>query len=856
MMAEQLSLFGAPAQGSAPSGEESAAAAPAAPGVPVAVTPVASESVACYASVIVDIPARALSEPFAYAVPGSLADELEPGSTVLVTFGRRNALGYVAVLARDLADLPGADGLDPARVKPLESVLARPRCAPWAGEVAFWMSREYVAPLAECLRLFLPPGGTPRLVRASDGTFRVEEPAVPEVHERVVSLAPGAEAYEPPQRAVRQRQLLAALSCGPVTTRELAALHGDLSATVRALAKRGVVKVEERRAWRGVGDSTTLSSACAAAPAHLTAGQVAALAAIDEARQAERGDVVVVDGVTGSGKTEVYLSAIERVLAEGRSACVLVPEISLTAQTVGRFRSRFGETVAVFHSRLSAGERLDQWDMVRTGAARVVVGARSALFCPFRDLGIIIIDEEHEQSYKQGSSPRYHAREVAAEMARRLHVPLVLGSATPSAEALDRCRRGSVEGQRWQRVEMPERPAGSRLPSIVIADLRREFSHGSRSIFSRQLEEALLGVAERHEKAVLLHNRRGFAPFLMCRECGCVPTCRHCSTALTYHERTHTLECHTCGAVYHVRPYPAPGSACPKCGSRYLAKMGLGTQQVEDALRALLPEHVEVIRMDADSTRGKDGHRKLLEAFDAAESAVLLGTQMIAKGLDFPEVTLVGVVMADYALKMPDFRAGERAFDLLEQVAGRAGRGERPGEVIIQTYLPDDPVIRAVASHDRSIFTSHDRSQRADAGYPPFVRLSNITCWSASEEAAERYAADLARDLRRLVAATAPERLTTVPHAPAFRDEAAAAGSGSAGTARSLSLAGDPTVAPVVLGPTPCVIARAKDRYRFHIVIKSPLGYHISETIAAVLDAHPAPSGMSVSVDIDAYDLM
>ena len=363
-------------------------------------------------------------------------------------------------------------------------------------------------------------------------------------------------------------------------------------------------------------------------------------------------------------------------------------------------------------------------------------------------------------------------------------------------------------------------------------------------------------MAERHEKAVLLHNRRGFAPFLMCRECGCVPTCRHCSTALTYHERTHTLECHTCGAVYHVRPYPAPGSACPKCGSRYLAKMGLGTQQVEDALRALLPEHVEVIRMDADSTRGKGGHRKLLEAFDAAESAVLLGTQMIAKGLDFPEVTLVGVVMADYALKMPDFRAGERAFDLLEQVAGRAGRGERPGEVIIQTYLPDDPVIRAVASHDRSIFTSHDRSQRADAGYPPFVRLSNITCWGASEEAAERYTADLARDLRRIVAATAPERLTTVPHAPAFRDEAAAAGSGSAGPARSLSLAGDPTVAPVVLGPTPCVIARAKDRYRFHIVIKSPLGYHISETIAAVLDAHPAPSGMSVSVDIDAYDLM
>ena len=834
----QLSLFGdCPADGTSGTGSLTSAVDDCARATEPEPTPA---PVVGYASVIVDIPSRALSEPFAYAVPESLADDLEVGSTALVTFGRRKALGYVTILARDLASLPGAAGLDSSRVRPVTAVLAPPRCAPWAGELAFWMSREYVAPLAECLRLFLPPGGTPRLVRGDGGTYRVEEPAVPEIHERVVSLAPVAEPYEPPKTAVRQRQLLEALSCGPVTTRELKALYGDLSAAVRTLAKRGVVTVEERRAWRGPDVATTLSSARAAAPAALTQGQQEALAAIAEAYARGQGDVVLIDGVTGSGKTEVYLAAIERVLADGRSACVLVPEISLTAQTVGRFRSRFGDAVAVFHSRLSAGERLDQWDMVRTGAARVVVGARSALFCPFRDLGLIVIDEEHEQSYKQGSSPRYHAREVAAEMARRGGFPLVLGSATPSAEALERCRAGTWAAQRWQRVEMRERPGGARLPRIVVADLRRAFAGGNRSMFSSVLERALLDVAARKEKAVLLHNRRGFAPFLMCRECGCVPTCRHCSTALTYHERTHTLECHTCGAVYHVRPYPAPGSACPQCGSRYLAKMGLGTQQVEDALRALLPPDVAVIRMDADSTKGKDGHQRLLEAFDAADSAVLLGTQMIAKGLDFPEVTLVGVINADYALKIPDFRAGERAFDLLEQVAGRAGRGERPGEVIIQTYLPEDPVIRAVAAHDRAIFTDHDRAQRAEALYPPFVRLSNINVWARDERAAEGHAAAIACDIRRLVAATAPAPL------PA----------GDAGAPPSLAEGGDPRVAPVVLGPNPCVIARAKDRYRFHVVIKSPLGYHISDVIAAVLDARPAPQGVTVGADIDAYDLM
>lgn len=792
--------------------------------------PARPSSYPVYASVVLDIPSRALSEPFSYGVPAELADAVDVGSIVLVSFAHRDALGYVVRTATALADL--ACNIDPSRVLPIRAQLGERVFTPLACETAAWISREYVASLAESLRLFLPPGGTPRLVKREDG-YHVERPAVTEARERVVSLVPDRADYQPPKNATRQKQLLEALSCGPVSTCELNALYTDLSGAIRTLAQKGVVRVDERRAWRGCDAGTTLSSARAQAPVSLTAGQRAALDAISRVDEGNRGGVVLVDGVTGSGKTEVYLSAIERVLARGQSACVLVPEISLTAQTVGRFRSRFGGAVAVFHSRLSAGERLDQWEMVRRGDARVVVGARSALFCPFCDLGLIVIDEEHEQSYKQGSSPRYHAREVAAHMAATLGIPLVLGSATPSAESLERCRVGEFGGVPWIRTSMPERPGSAVMPEVIIADLRREFAAGSRSIFSRPLHDALLDVAERGQKAVLLHNRRGFAPFLMCRDCGCVPTCRHCSTALTYHERTHTLECHTCGRSYHVRPYPAPGSACPKCGSRYLAKMGLGTQQVEDALAQLLPDHVQIIRMDADSTKGKDAHKRLLEQFDAASCAVLVGTQMIAKGLDFPEVTLAAVVNADYALKMPDFRAQERAFDLLEQVAGRAGRGDLPGKVIIQTYLPDDPVIRAVATHDRAVFTDFDREQRLDAQYPPFVRLTNVLIWGPDKLAVERYASELARSVRG-----------------AFEVRCGATGFSS------VSLAPDATKAPVVIGPASCVVERAKDRYRFHFMVKSPLGYHVSQVISDCLAQLGQRSGINVSVDVDAYDVM
>lgn len=762
-----------------------------------------------YAHVLLDIPTRSLDEAFSYAVPPKL--EVHIGSVVLVDFAHRKCAGYVI----DLSDTP-LDDIDLAKVKPIERVLALQSFSVEAVKIARWLSDTYVAPISECLRLFLPPGTSPRLKLDETGELVVAPARVSQKTQRWVSLTRAGREYVPAANAKRQKILIDALSCGPVTTSDLNALYTNMSAVISTLEKKGVVTVEERRWIRGC-EGTTLSSATASAPVDLTQGQRCALEAIDKAYERSCGDVVVVDGVTGSGKTEVYLSAIEKVLAQGKSACVLVPEISLTAQTVGRFRSRFGNEVAVFHSRLSPGERYDQWDLVRSGQAHVVVGARSALFCPFEHLGLIVIDEEHETSYKQGSSPRYHARELAAKMAQVYGCPLVLGSATPSLEALQRCNAGEFDGVRWTRVEMRERPGIAKLPEVKVVDLRREFAQGSRSMFSKEFLSALNTVIERRQKAVILHNRRGFAPFLMCRECGCVPTCKHCSTALTYHERTNTLECHTCGATYHVRPYPQQGSKCPKCGSRYLAKMGVGTQQVEDALRAILPEDVALIRMDADSTRTKDAHKKLLEEFDAADCAVLLGTQMVAKGLDFPEVTMVGIVNADYSLKMPDFRANECSFALLEQVAGRAGRGEDPGQVIIQTYLPDHPVIKAVQSHDRMQYLSQDLACREELGYPPFMRLSNVLVWGPYEKRTREYATKLAMAVMDLL---------------------------------------EPDSGVAVLGPTDCVITRAKDKYRFHFVVKSPYSYDVSRVIKHALAQIRPREGMSISVDIDAYDLM
>ena len=781
-----------------------------------------------FASVILDIPTQALDAPYTYAVPEAPAEaggyDVEVGCAVLVPFGHRQAVGFVVGL-QELPDGEAPAGIDAAKVKPVVRAVSPAYFDEEGAACAQWLSERYLAPLSSCVRLFTPPGGVPRMVRAQAGYWRLEEPAVGEVDDRWVLPGAAFDGFEPRKNAVKQASIVEALQAGELRVAELAAEFGAVSSTLKALEKQGVVRIERRRRMRGMppgspdvpeGPGTSGTSGFTPSPKPpLTAGQASALAAIDAARERGAGEVVLVDGVTGSGKTEVYLQAIEAALAAGRTACVLVPEISLTPQTVGRFRGRFGDTVAVMHSRMGAGERYDQWGFIRSGAARVVVGARSALFTPLANVGLIVIDEEHEGSYKQDSAPRYHARDVAVWMARRAGAAVVLGSATPSIEALYAC----AKDQRWHHVELPERANGRPLPAVQVVDMAKEFGGGSRSMFSRALSRALAEELAAGRKAVLLLNQRGFAKFLLCRECGFVPECPSCSTSLTYHERGNFLICHHCG--YRI---PTP-PVCPECGSPYLKKFGAGTQRVEAELRVLLDEMpgvdpgVPIVRMDADTTSGKGAHQRLLEEFAAADAAVLLGTQMIAKGLDFEDVTLVGVINADTMLKRPDYRASERTFDLVEQVAGRAGRAELPGRVLVQTYEADAPAIRAAAAYDRALFLRDELPKRRLLGYPPYVRMANVLVWSKDEPAVRRVAAELQAALEEAV-----------------RD-----------------FGGDGWS---VLPATPCVLAKLRGTYRWHIVVKCPADADLSDALLPLFRRRKPDRDANVAVDVDPDDLL
>ncbi len=803
-----------------------------------------------YASVILDIPTAALEAPYTYAAPetadersslqsngkkraarsqqpvqpsfedllapAAQADPAEPqpqtdpaaavevGCPVLVPFGGRKAVGFVA----EVCDTCPPD-IDHSHLKPIEEVLGKPCFTAVGARCAKFLADRYLAPFSSCIRLFMPPGGVPRMERVN-GTWQVTQPLVAPVDERWVSLTPEAESFKPRKGAVKQELILQALRQGDLRVAELTAEYGNVASSLKSLEGKGVVKVEQRRRMRGMQEESAAFQARVHERPQLTQSQQVAVDAIERAARCNDGHVVLVDGVTGSGKTEVYLRAIDSCLSRGRGAVVLVPEISLTPQTVARFRGRFGDTVAVLHSRMSQGERFDQWDLIREGRARVVVGARSALFAPMNNIGIVIIDEEHEGSYKQDQAPRYVTRDVAEWMARAHGAVLVLGSATPSLEALQRCRTS----ERWERVEMPQRANGKPLPQIKVVDMAREFGGGNRSMFSRKLKTALFEVLEKGEKAVLMLNQRGFAQFLLCRDCGFVPECDSCSTSLTYHERAAKLICHHCGKARRVPP------VCPECGSPYLKRFGAGTQRVESELNVLLAERqCRVVRMDADTTARKGSHQRLLEEFAVPGAAVLLGTQMIAKGLDFDEVTLVGVINADTMLKLPDFRSSERTFDLIEQVAGRAGRAEKPGRVVVQTYSAKDVAIQAAAQYDRERFLSSELELRQGLGYPPFVRMANVLVWGRSEERVRSVAANLYADINGLVA----------EH-----------GDGSW----------------LVLPPTPCVLERLKGQWRYHIVLKLPLDADLSGCLGPYFRSRPVERDVRVSIDIDPVSLL
>jgi primosomal protein N' (replication factor Y) len=785
-----------------------------------------------YAQVVLDIPARTLDSAFDYRIPDKLRGQIQTGCCVLVDFAQRPSLGYVT----GVHEQP-TSAIDPERIKPLRELLSTPLFDEAAAQLAQWIAREYLAPLSETLRLFTPPGSLPRLKKDANGAWQVKHSDVNRVEDRWAALTEEGHGFVPKSNAAKQRAIIAALSISEMRIADLSFKISNLTAPLKALENLGVVRVESRRRIRGTRPPLPLTHDLV----DLTAGQREALELI----QASLGDVsanitprpILLDGVTGSGKTEVYLQAIRTVLEQDGGAIVLVPEISLTPQTVARFRARFGEQVAVLHSRLSPGERFDQWDLVHNDTARVVVGARSALFAPVRNLRLIVIDEEHEATYKQNSSPRYVTRDVAIQLARLKGAVLVLGSATPSMESLYAVQTGA-----FLVAALPERASGKPLPPIQVVDLSAQFHEGNKTMFSYPLREALLATIERREKAVLLLNKRGFASFLLCRDCGFVPTCESCATSFTYHEHPPRLMCHHCGATQSVP------SICPECGSPYLKQLGPGTQFAADQLRTLLPEDTPIVRMDADTTRGKDGHERCLDEFIAAPYGVLLGTQMIAKGLDFPEVTLVGVLIADTSLKFPDFRAPEHTYQLLEQVAGRAGRAEKDGRVIVQTYWPEHVAIRAAAAHNRELLLADERAGRAEIGYPPYTRLANILLWGSDLKAVTKEAMKLAEHLEAAL----------LPGCESHAGRASQSGNkGHAGRAGQPDRAGHSDQNSFqLLGPSPCVLARRKGNHRWHILIKAPAKTDLPGLLASVLKGHKAPPGVTVTLDIDPLDLM
>jgi primosomal protein N' (replication factor Y) len=659
--------------------------------------------------------ARALRGPFDYRVPGTMAG-VDVGSMLVVPFGGRRLLGVVVELAEQ-SDVPAERLVEPLKAldRGVPAELVR---------LGLWVADEYCSTPARGLALVLPPGtGT------SGSKVGIRRALVAQITDagRAALADPAARLGE------RQRAALSARAEGPLPAAE--AGH----APVRSLEARGYVTIENAESRRrplieGVG-------ARGSADARLTGAQTAALGRVEELLDGEGGRLLL-HGATGSGKTEVYLRAVASALARGRSAIVLVPEIALTPQTAGRFESRFGDEVAILHSRLSAGERHDEWLRLRRGEARVCIGPRSAVFAPVRDLGLIVVDEEHDGSYKQEGDPRYDARRVAERRASQLGAVLLAGTATPRPESR----------LRLERLTMPERVDGRGLPPVELVGMA-----GVTGALHSRTRDALLDVRDRGEKAIVLLNRRGWSNFLTCRGCGRAWECPSCDVTLVMHRAQARIACHHCG---HSERVP---EKCPDCGSLSVARHGSGTERLESDLAQLL-DPFPVFRLDADAANGRGAILDVLRRFEQAEAGVLLGTQMVAKGHDFPDVTLGVVLDADSTLRFPDFRAEERTFALVAQLAGRSGRGGTKGRVLVQTLDTDARALRFAARHDAEGFLAGELKRRELLGYPPFAQLVRVVC--ASERPGPEAAA--AAELRDRIAASAPDVRLLGP-APLFR---------------------------------------------------------------------------------------
>ncbi len=811
-----------------------------------------------YARVLLDRRARALDQGLHYHIPIELTKEIAVGSRVQVPLARGLATGFV--LAIDDED----PGFPTKAIRRLLDGPDGPELSLEQIELAHWLARYYGCLLTDAVGALLPPGQQVH-VKTWIQLLPSVAAALREAKDQDVwdQLAATAGQDEDKDKDKRLRALLSFLAAqkGRVSMEQIRQQFAwPVGPMVEALSTAGIVTIAERTLGTKrlpqlvhvvqVGDETKqrltpkqrrlYGALCAqpqpmplsraaelpeytpaiwsklkalslvqleddlggsapvtpdSSPPALTDEQSEVLQAIGTALNEERPRPLLLHGVTGSGKTEVYLQAIARCIAQGRQAIVLVPEIALTPQMVERFRSRFGEAVVVLHSSLSQTERYVAWTALRRGAAQVVVGARSAVFAPVRRLGLVIIDEEHENTYKQEDDPKYHTREVALWRGAYHGAAVVMGSATPAVESFYRALQGE-----YQLLVMKHRVSMQPLPVVHVIDMRQELQAGWRSMFSRALTTKLQDVLARGEQAILFLNRRGYSRFALCRACGEVLKCPHCEISLVQHLSEDHLRCHYCG--YTIR---LP-KTCPHCSSSYLRYFGVGTEKVEEECRRLFPD-VKILRMDADTTARRGSHEAIYRAFARREAQILVGTQMVAKGLDFPHVTLVGVLAADAILRFPDYRAGERAFSLLTQVAGRAGRGTLGGEVVIQSYEPSHPSVVYACQHDYRSFYDHEIEVRRRQQMPPFAHLALVTASGLDDQRVEAALKDVARGL-----AVSPIRLT---------------------------------------GPQRAGVAKVKDRWRWQLWARSTDREMVGETVSLLLQRSSYRNDVQLSLCID-----
>ncbi len=741
---------------------------------PLPATPLKAD---LYVEVAIDRPLDAL---FTYAVPADCAGRVQPGIRVAVPFGPRREVGVI--VATRTSPPPEA-----TRIKPIHRLLEdEPSLDASMLELTRWMAQEYACSWGEALAAVLPTALKREAGALQVVTIRAREEIETSVMEALESSQP------------KQHRMLRTLReiGGSIELREICRRLNVTDSVAKSLARAGLAYIE-RSASRN--DPLASGSVVRKRPDQLSAAQEAAVRELGGALGSGKGGAFLLQGVTGSGKTEVYLRLIEAALSMGKGAIVMVPEIALTPQTVGWFRSRFGE-VAVLHSRMTEAQRRSMWLGVGKGRARVVVGARSAVFAPVPDLGVIVLDEEHEPSFKQESTPRYHAREVALRRARELGAVCVLGSATPSLESWRGAEIGALK-----RILLGTRVHGGALPPIEVVDMRGEKRDGpGPPLFSRRLSTLLSEALGRREQAILFQNRRGFSPVLWCAACGETVRCSQCDANLTFHRRIRRVVCHAC-----CEELPIP-TQCPQCSAPNPRMLGAGSERVEGALKRLLPE-ARVLRMDSDTMLRREDYERALEAFGRGDIDVLVGTQMIAKGLDFPRVTVVGVVDADLALHLPDFRASERTFQLLAQVAGRAGRGELLGRIVVQTSTPTHPAILAAARHDYEGFARTESKLRSELGYPPHGRLLRVVIDSED--------LGLVTDAAKAIAEQ-------------MRAHAQPGG--------------------LVLGPAEAPMALLRGRHRRHVLLKAKLGSEAVARVRAALRAWTLPSHkLRMAIDVD-----